>query len=203
MDPDRADPGPPEFAPRRVTQRSWQRQAAAVVALGTLIVLAAVLTKGAPSSLQSPVPSLLAQARLTAAASPPASPSRPLPSTVACHELDRGSCVEIIRAALADLPPDVPEASGASAWASLLCNSSIDCPPADLANGTPRGSVVVSFTDGGPVAWVNVVDYPLLGSPGTGTRTWIVRWQDVAPPTPNPSRSPGAPDRLVRGLVVR
>ena len=203
MEPDRADPRPPEFAPRRVTQRSWQRPAAAVAAVGVLIVLAAVLTKGTPSSSQFPIPSVIAQDRLTAATSAPASPSRPVPSAVACHELDRGSCIAIIRAALADLPPDVPEASGAAAWASLLCDSSIDCPPADLAGGTPRGSVVVSFTDGGPAAWVNVVDHPQAGKPGVVTETWIVRWQEMAPPAPNPSPSPGAPDRHVRGLVVR
>ena len=205
MDPDRADPGPPEFAPRRVTQRSWRRPAAAVCAAGVLIVLAAVLTKGTPSDAPSPAPSLFAQDRLTAAASAPASPARPVPSAVACHQLDQASCVAIIRAALAGLPADVPAASGASAWASLLCNSSIECPPADLAEGIPRGSVVVSFTDGGPAAWVNVVDHPQTGKPGLVTETWIVRWQDPVPPSPTPlaSSNATAPDRHVRGLVVR
>jgi hypothetical protein len=111
---------------------------------------------------------------------------------VACHELDRASCLAIVEAALAVLPGDAPDAVEAAAWASLLCDSTMDCPPAQLRLATPLGSVVVAFGDGGPDAWLNVIEVPAAGSASGTTEAWIVRW-DRLPMASPPSTTPADP----------
>ena len=103
-----------------------------------------------------------------------------MPPIVACHGLETAACRQIISAALAGLPGDAPDASAASAWNSLLCDSSIDCPPAELSVAIPRGSVVISFADRGPDAWLNVVDHPAEAGQPLATKAWIVRWAPTA-----------------------
>ena len=117
-----------------------------------------------------------------------------MPPIVACHGLEMAACRQIISAALAGLPGDAPQASTASAWNSLLCDSSIDCPPAALSVAIPRGSVVISFTDRGPDAWLNVVDHPAKAAQTLETEAWIVRWAPTAMiSAPTSGRRPGSP----------
>lgn len=113
-----------------------------------------------------------------------------MPDTVLCHGLDETRCTAVVRAALALLGAGVPDAVSATAWSSLLCDSTIDCPPADLATAVPLGSVVLTFADGGPSAWVNVVDHPAASGGGPSTDAWIVLWQRASLPVPRPSPSP-------------
>ena len=113
------------------------------------------------------------------------------PASVTCHELERPSCAAIVRAALAVLPGDAPPAIAAAAWASLLCDSTIECPPNRLRLAVPLGSVVVSFEDGGPDAWLNVIQVPVAGGPTDDTQAWIVRWD--RPPRSSASPMPPGP----------
>jgi hypothetical protein len=169
---------------------SWRAPAGIVLFLGAAIVLAALITKGAGGTA-GPTASAGAGAALQDETASPGAP-RGVPSSVACHELDRSSCLAIVGAALAVLPEDAPVATSAAAWASLLCDSTIDCPPVRLRLATARGSVVVSFDDGGPDAWLNVIEVPVAGVATGGTEAWIVRWDrpPSASPMPSAPRTP-------------
>ena len=102
----------------------------------------------------------------------------------------------MVAAALSALPEDAPEVTAAGAWKALLCGSTIDCPPARLRAATPRGSVVISFVDHGPDAWLNVIEVPAAGSWPATTEAWIVRWNrpQLASPSPSGSSTSGPAD---------
>ena len=182
---------PPAFTPRPVGRGSWGGPAALVVLLGAAIAVGALFTRG-----DAELP--LATATQDPAALPPviASPgiSRTIPASVACHELDRSRCLAIVEAAMAELPGDAPTVATASAWAVLLCDSSIDCPPDRLRAATPLGSVVIAFGDGGPDAWLNVIEVPAAESGTPGTDAWIVRWDRRPAASPGPKGAPPVPE---------
>jgi hypothetical protein len=160
-----------------------------VALLGAAIVMSALITRGngGPAGpTASPVGGVPIQD-----GTPSPRAQRSVPASVACHELDRSSCLATVRAALAALPDDAPRAVAAAAWAALLCDSTIDCPPERLRLAIPRGSVVVAFGDGGPDAWLNVIEVGTGSSNGT-TEAWIVRWDRLPTASPSPT-TPAAP----------
>lgn len=174
-----------DLRPIRVRPRWWGVPAALVVVtsvgLLSIAIGARLVTPPLPAPTASPAPA----AFVPAAEAPPR--SRAVPAGLDCHGLARLDCTEIVRAALAILPGDLPDVATASAWGSLLCDSTLECSPSDLALATPRGSVIVSFADGGSEAWFNVVDRQVAGRPVPVTQAWIVAW--VPPPVPRPSAS--------------
>jgi hypothetical protein len=105
----------------------------------------------------------------------PASFNRPLPTAIACHDVDLAQCHRIVRAALRVLPDDLPTVGGADVWGSLVCNDNFDCPATYLRDSDPAGSVVLGFVDGSPDAALNVVDWGYGPSIRLGLRAWIVR----------------------------
>jgi hypothetical protein len=102
--------------------------------------------------------------------------AQPIPRTLGCVRLAVSTCRAIVRAALDILEPGATVAS-ASAWPSLLCRDSVDCPPARLEAAQPMGSAVLQFADGRPTAWVNVVRVvvgPNHVSDGMPLQAWFV-----------------------------
>jgi hypothetical protein len=117
--------------------------------------------------------------RPSGTATPPIS-ARPFPTTLDCRDVTPAVCSEATSAALGVLPGDLPEVSGATVWKSLVCSVLPDCPPQLLAGDTvPLGIVILTFTDAGPAAWINVVGHPgtSTGSAALPATAWIVRWQ--------------------------
>jgi hypothetical protein len=175
MSDDELDASSPEWQPRRVMSRSPLRPTLGVLGLGLAIVVIAVATK-ANVPTTGPVDRPRNTPPVAAAAT--AQPARrDLPATLDCNDLDRAECAAMTRVALDALPGDVPPAAAAGVWASLLCGSVSDCPPAEMRGATPRGSVVLQFADGGPEAWLNVVDRP-AGGGSPETVAWIARWEE-------------------------
>jgi hypothetical protein len=82
--------------------------------------------------------------------------ARPLPAALWCHALDPSTCRTVARAALDVLPSGTPRVKAVSAWPTLLCGDSLDCPSTYLAHADPVGSAVVDFADGSRSAWINV-----------------------------------------------
>jgi len=168
---------PPEWLPRRVTEGSGLRAAVGVGGLGIAIVVIALLSTpptaapGFATVSQPPSP-------IAAVSAPPV--ARALPARLSCHDLEPSVCTELTRAALASLPGDVPTATAAGVWASLICGSDSDCPTAELRGATLRGSVVLQFTSGEPEAWINVVDRAVDGG-APEIFAWIARWDRAAP----------------------
>jgi hypothetical protein len=86
----------------------------------------------------------------------------------------------LARAGIAVLPPEIPTIAGVEVWGSILCGDDLDCPRERLVSSSPLGSVVVSFADGGPSAWVNVVRRSPRAVDGGGPGrpdAWIVAWR--------------------------
>lgn len=108
------------------------------------------------------------------------SPGRPLPGDVACHDLDRATCLRVARAALRALPEDAPTVASVATWSSLLCGDSSDCPPGFLDDAEPLGSAVLWFVDDSPTAAVNVVDWNYAPNIRLGPRAWLVGWALVS-----------------------
>ena len=102
-----------------------------------------------------------------------ASVARRLPDVMTCNDVDEELCERIVRAALRVLPPDLPRVGEASAWRSLVCNDTFDCPPRYLRDSAPLGSVIVGFDDDGPSIAVNVVDWHYGPSIRLGPRAWV------------------------------
>ena len=103
-------------------------------------------------------------------------PARPMPERVDCRDLERTVCLRVARAALAAVPPEAPTVFDATIWRSLLCSDDLECPSRYLDDSVPLGSAILRFTDGGPRAAINVVDWqPAIGI-GLGPRAWLARW---------------------------
>jgi hypothetical protein len=135
----------------------------AVVAIGLLIVLAAMLTRH---------PSGSGIARIAQSPAPTAA-SRPIPAAIACHGIDLAACRLAVQAAVATLDRDLPAVESADVWASLMCGDTFDCPPTRLDGRTaPAGSVIVHLVGGGPAARINVVARSHGESPGSIRRSW-------------------------------
>lgn len=107
----------------------------------------------------------------------PIGPGQRLPRALTCTALDKGTCASIAEAAIRIVPADWPRISRASVWRSLLCDSTLDCPPALLRSVVPLGSVVLDLVDHGPPIWINVVGWRTLteSSAGLQLQAWIVR----------------------------
>jgi hypothetical protein len=167
---------------------------APVVAVGAAILLLVGLAVARP--VDSRPESAAAGAGAPSAASDPGgaddagSPARPgvpvaatapdhprrLPPTLACEDLRLAPCVRIARAALAVLPDDVGEVSGATVWRSLRCGDTDDCPPHYLRGSMPLGSVILLFADDSPRAAINVVEWRHGSGIRLGPRAWVVDW---------------------------
>lgn len=113
--------------------------------------------------------------RLEARVAPSAEP-RALPERIDCRDLGRTACLRVARAALGAVPADAPPVLEVRVWTSLLCSDDLECPPGYLADSVPLGSVLVRFTDGGPMAAVNVVDWRPAEGIRLGPRAWLARW---------------------------
>jgi hypothetical protein len=110
---------------------------------------------------------------------PTPSIARELPDRVQCHDVGRGRCERVVRAALRVLPADLPAVERAAVWRSLVCNDTFDCPPSYLRDSPTVGSVIFAFTDGSPSIAVNVVDWRYGSSIRLGLRAWIARSMPV------------------------
>jgi hypothetical protein len=184
-----------ELAPRLVRRgrRPWLGVTAALAA-GLSIVLAAVLAGGpsdrstgqGPTAASVASPSALALGIATDGAdgSEPgtaAQASRPMPTSITCHAIDRFACRLAVATALGTLEGgDVPEVASADVWSSLICGDTLDCPATRLdGRATPLAGVIFRLVGGGPAAWINVVyrrpSRPLQHDPTLDA--WIARWQ--------------------------
>ena len=78
-----------------------------------------------------------------------------LPTSIGCRDIASWRCRQLVLAGIVLLPADVSPVR-AEVYPSLMCGDDLDCPRSFLRGGSPAGSVVLSFGDGGS-AWVNVV----------------------------------------------
>ena len=151
----------------------------AVVAVALVVVIGAITLDSARPG--TAVASTIAPIPPTA---PAVTATAPLPSAtqlartgpaprVVCHEVAGERCAAVARAALtASIDPALPWPSQVDVWASLLCGSDFDCPPARLTGHQPAGSAVV--TAGSVVLWVNVME-PAAGSDPAALEAWVIR----------------------------
>jgi hypothetical protein len=163
---------------------------AAAVLIGAILVGVGVAARSAPATAPARAepssrgrvaasPVAVHQSPAAVGATLPAGSPRPLPATLECRDVTRLVCTKAATAAMAILPADLPAISGATVWHSLLCSVLPDCPPQLLTReSVPLGSVIVTFADAGPEAWINVVEHE--GGPDglaiRPARAWIVRW---------------------------
>ena len=189
------DDGIFELAPRQVERgrRPWPG-VIAVLAAGLSIVLAAVLAGGpsdrstglGPTAASVPSPSAVALGLATdnvdggkPGASAPT--SRPMPTSITCHDIDRSACRLAVATALGTLEGgDVPAVESADVWSGIVCGDTLDCPATRLdGRATPLADVIFRLVGGGPAAWINVVyrspSRPLQHEPTIDA--WIARWQ--------------------------
>jgi hypothetical protein len=133
-----------------------------------IVVVATALIAGPP-----PVPGPSEQARVAPTAPPLAA------TLIDCQDRRQFVCRETVRAAQVALGSDYPAIASATAWRSLICGDTLDCPPAMLTRSRPAGSVVFTFADMS-VAWVNVVWVDVSSrrfEDGTERlRAYVVRW---------------------------
>lgn len=179
-----------EVQPTGLRPRHPRLGIAAAVLIGAVLIGLGLATRPFPGPELDPpaFPSgSPAVARPVALASPPldshtdAQPGslRPLPTTLDCRDVTREICTKAASAALSILQDDLPAVSGVTVWRSLVCSDLPDCPPQLLTRDTvPLGSVIVSFADVGPEAWINVVERQAApdGSATEPAKAWIVRW---------------------------
>jgi hypothetical protein len=168
----------------------------AVLAAGLSIVLVAVLTGGPSDRYTSHGPTAVARASPSAAAlglatddvdggEPGASAqtSRPMPTSITCHDIDRSACRLAVSTALGTLDGgDVPAVESADVWPGIVCGDTLDCPATRLdGRATPLADVIFRVVGGGPAAWINVVyrrpSRPLQHEPTVDA--WIARWQSA------------------------
>ena len=189
------DDGIFELEPRQVGRgrRPWPGVVAVVVA-GLSIVLAAVLAGGpsdrstghGPGAASGASPSATAlglapDAVDGGAPGATAQTSRPMPTSITCHDIDRFACRLAVARALGTLEGgDVPAVESADVWSSLVCGDTLDCPATRLDGlATPLAGVIFRLVGGGPAAWINVVyrspSRPLQHGPTLDA--WIARWQ--------------------------
>jgi hypothetical protein len=188
------DDGIFELEPRQVGRgrRPWPG-VIAVLAAGLSIVLAAVLaggpsdrstSHGPTASLASPSAVALSLATDAVEGGAPGASgqtSRPMPTSINCHDIDRFACRLAVATALGTLEGgDVPEVESADVWPGLICGDTLDCPATRLdGRATPLAGVIFRLVGGGPAAWINVV-YRSPGRPLQHDPTldaWIARWQ--------------------------
>lgn len=161
------------------------------VAAGPVLVAIVALAGGSPPASEGPAgeaaevepgrtPPTVVLSESERAGAPPARPPRRLPATLACEDLRLDECVRVARAAMAILPDDVADVSGASVWRSLRCGDTPDCPPEYLGGSLPLGSVILQFADGSPAAAINVVDWRHGEAIRLGPRAWLVEWLEGA-----------------------
>jgi hypothetical protein len=162
--------------------RRWSIQAVLAV-LGVVAGAAFVTAGDRPGTLVAPateataaMPATAAGGREVRAVRNTSIPARPMPERVDCRDLERAVCLRVARAALAAIPPEAPAVLDATIWRSLLCSDDLECPSRYLEDSVPLGSAILRFTDGGPRAAVNVVDWQPSVGVGLGPRAWLARW---------------------------
>lgn len=174
-----------------------RRDVPAVLVGACLVVVAAALAAVAgpaePGTDRSPRNSGAARA-MPAAPTPTGSsatsaPSpRPLPGDLECRGLVPATCRRVVAAALSVVPPDAPQVVAASAWDSIVCGDTFDCPTRRPDRAYPLGSVIVSFADGSPDAIVNVVEARFGANIRLGVRAWLL--DRAAIPAARPAAGP-------------
>ena len=189
------DDGIFELPPRQVGRgrRPWPG-VIAVLAAGLSVVLAAVLAGGPSERSTGRGPTAVSAASPSAGAvsiatdrvggrrpGASAQTSRPMPTAITCHDIDRFACRLAVATALGTLEAgDVPEVESADVWPGLVCGDTLDCPATRLdGRATPLAGVIFRLVGGGPAAWINVV-YRSPGRPLEHDPTldaWIARWQ--------------------------
>ncbi len=123
-----------------------------------------------------------ARPRSTTAAPPSAATqvgaSRTLVQRLECNGVAYQTCSRIVYAAAGALPEGLPPVVKASIWATIMCSSTLECPSTLLtADADPLGSAVLTFADGGPAAWINVVSLMSADGGAPTSRAWLVRWE--------------------------
>jgi hypothetical protein len=101
------------------------------------------------------------------------------PALVHCHDLLRGACLAVARAATGEVQDTGATTDRVDVWPSILCSDTFDCPPETLYRLQPLGSAVVHILGRKTVAWVNVGAVqghvpPHITDPPP--EAWIVRW---------------------------
>ena len=167
-----------------------------VVAVSALAAVAAPVAPGSESPSRSPsmaraAPASRSPTGPSAATGPPSRPPRPLPDELECGGLAPAACRRVVAAALAALPADAPPVVAASAWDSIVCGDTFDCPTRRLDRAHPLGSVAVSFAGGSPGAVVNVVEARFGDNIRLGTRAWLLD-RTAIPPAAGAAAAPPA-----------
>jgi hypothetical protein len=185
------DDGIFEFGPRQVGRgRPPWPGVIAVLAAGLSIVLAAVVAGDPSDRSTGQGPTVASRSSASAAAlgsatdrgepGAPAQMSRPMPTSITCHDIDRFACRLAVATALGRLEGNLPAVESTDVWSSLVCGDTLDCPATRLdGRATPLASVIVRLVGVGPAAWINVI-YRSPGRPLQHTPTveaWIARWQ--------------------------
>jgi hypothetical protein len=179
-----------EVEPSRLTRRS----SASGFAVAALIVIAlagiVVVTNGAGSGagevrpVADAAPSSVPAALVLPSPSPSPRPAflpSPYPSGLAntpleltCHAIGIDQCRIVADAAVAAArDPYLPSAATVDVWASLVCGSTLDCPPNQLADLLPLGSATISYRGSEIVLWVNVGEVVDRSSPAAASSSPI------------------------------
>jgi hypothetical protein len=189
-----------EVRPTGLGSTRWYARIVLAIALCAGFVglgVAARIATTAPDSQNAPSPTAVAAPRASGRprATPLPSPMpgsyppsrsaqagaqvRPLPRDLDCHGLAPAVCTRVATAALSVLTPELPAISSAAVYNSLICDSNFDCPRDRLTpDALPLGSVTFSFADGGPSAWINVVQHGPTPSVGQApAEAWLIRWR--------------------------
>ena len=187
-----------EVQPTKLGSTRWYARIAVALAIGAVIVgvgfaarlanppaavvdsTPAAAATGAPATRPSPAPPAIAAASRRPSPVPSLALSpRPLPADLTCHGLTRSDCLRAATAALGVLPPEVPPVATANIYANLICDSTFDCPQYRLSWDTVGlGSVTLTFVDGSPDAWINVVNRGPASNPAAvKAEAWVIRWR--------------------------
>jgi len=171
-----------------------------VVAVAVLAAVAAPVAPGSDPVSGSPavvwaVPAASTPSGPSAATGPPSQPPRPLPDELECGGLSPAACRRVVAAALAALPAYAPPVVAASAWESIVCGDTFDCPTRRLDRAYPLGSVAVSFADGSPGAIVDVVEARFGANIRLGTRAWLLDRVAIPPAAGTAAAPPAAVGR--------
>ena len=182
-----------EVEPTRVDRRSKRPALAAGVAIASVVLVAIGLADRTPSraaeNAVSPAATESDVARDPSATETVRSPditrsSLRLPlfasQDVTCHGVGRAGCLQMARAAVADLDPPRPLIGAIDVWPSLICGDTIDCPLSVLRRIDPLGSAVLHLRGSQSEVWVNVGQDTVTGSSPSAAaaiEAWIIRWQ--------------------------
>jgi hypothetical protein len=182
-----------ELEPSRVTRRSSASGFAVAALINLAVVGIVIATSGTPGGSADRRPGAVGSppgVQAVIIASPPSPSPRPpflpppfptsdantLPLQLTCHAIDVDRCRLVADAAVAAArDPYLPSAAAVDVWASLVCDSTLDCPPNQLVNLLPLGSATISYRGSEIILWVNVGEIVDRSSPS------------AAPSSPSPA----------------